>query len=71
MAKLQIVNSGNPQKGKKIITIKIPLWVLKELISEKKGWVKDNLSRNEEPSAFEKWIVDNLPKQLKKKKEKL
>ena len=53
-------------KKQKEVKVKIPLWVLKELIKEKKGWVEENRSRGELPNPFEEWITDNLPNQLKK-----
>ena len=47
--------------------VEIPEWVLKELIEEKKGWLKANKEAGEEVVKFEKWIVDNLTKQITSK----
>lgn len=44
----------------KSLELKIPMWVLVELVDEKTNWKKDAESRDEAIPDFETWIIDNL-----------
>lgn len=49
------------EKNEKLISMKIPTWVLEELLEEKEGWIESG-----DGQPFEEWIVKNLSKYIRK-----
>jgi hypothetical protein len=42
------------------LSVKLPFWVVLDLVEEKKQWEEDAKLRREELPDYERWIIDNL-----------